>query len=286
MQNILMAWPNRTEQATLSGGSWSSALPLANLKTRFSFEPARSTDATDSSTKFDVALDSPRNIKCVALLRHNLTVGATYRLQLSNIAGDYSLPLWSSGITQVWGPMHPFGSKLWGDAGWWGGLPTAEDTQGYPSLLLCVLPTEVKAGYLRLEIFDSGNPSGYIEAARLWISGQWQPKFNAVYGMTLGWEDSSKTEVALDGTEYHDERPMTRALVAGFDHLSSDEGHAIYLEMQRQLGTTRELLVVPDYDDTIHLIRRSFVGRLNKLTPLDAWAYSLFKGGIEIKETV
>jgi hypothetical protein len=56
--------------------------------------------------------------------------------------------------------------------------------------------------------------------------------------------------------------------------------------MQRQLGTTRELLVVPNYDDTLHLIRRSFVGRLRKLSALEAWTYRLFKGALEIKETV
>lgn len=285
-QNFLFAWPNRTEGATLTGGAWSSTLPLANLKTRFTFEPARSTNTLPASTQCDVALDAPRDIKCVALLRHNLRVGARYRLRLSATAGDYSSPLWDSGTRAVWASMFPFGVKSWGDDGWWGGMPGAEDIAGYPSMLLCVLPTVVRARYLRLELLDEGNPAGYVEAARLWVSGQWQPHWNASYGMQLSWEDPSRTEAALDGTEYHDERPKTRAIVASLDWLSTDEGHAVYLEMQRQLGTTRELLVVPDYSDTAHLIRRSFVGRLRSLSALEAWAYRLFKGAIEIKETV
>lgn len=285
-QNFLFAWPNRTEGATLTGGAWSATLPLTNLKTRFTFEPARSANTLPASTQCDVALDAPRDIKCVALLRHNLRVGSSYRLRLSATAGDYSAPLWDSGTRAVWGSMFPFGVMGWGDYGWWGGMPGAEDIAGYPSMLLCVLPTVVRARYLRLELLDEGNPAGYVEAARLWVSGQWQPRWNASYGMQLGWEDPSRTEAALDGTEYHDERPKTRALVASLDWLSTDEGHAVYLEMQRQLGTTRELLVVPDYSDTTHLIRRSFVGRLRSLSALEAWAYQLFKGAIEIKETV
>ena len=285
-QNFLFAWPNRVESATLSGGAWSSTLPLANLKTRFSFEPARTTNTLPANTYFDVSLDVSRGVKCVALLRHNLRTSARYRLRLSATAGDYSAPLWDSGMRDVWDSMFPFGTKDWGDDGWWGGKPSAEDISGYPSLLLCVLPTVVRARYLRLELFDEGHPAGYIEAARLWVSGQWQPKYNVIYGMQLGWEDPSKTEEALDGTEYHDERTKVRVITANLDWLSSDEGHAVYLEMQRQLGTTRELLVVPDYSDGVHLIRRSFVGRLRKLSQLEAWAYEMFKGGLEIKETV
>lgn len=284
-QNFLFAWPNRVESATLTGGTWSSTLPLSNLKTRFSFEPARTTDTLPANTYFDVSLDASRDIKCVALLRHNLRVGATYRLRISNVS-DFSTTVWDTGILGVWSSMHPFGTVAWGDSGWWRGLPSAEEILGYPSLLLYVLPTTVRARYLRLELFDSGNPAGYIEASRLWVSAQWQPKYNAIYGMQLGWEDPSKTEEALDGTEYHDERTKVRVITASLDWLSSDEGHAVYLEMQRQLGTTRELLVVPDYSDAIHLIRRSFVGRLRKLSPLEAWAYQMFKGGLEIKETV
>lgn len=285
-QNFLFAWPNRAEGATLTGGAWSATLPLANLKTRFSFEPARTTNALPASTQCDVALDAPRDIKCLALLRHNLSVGARYRLRLSATAGDYSTHLWDSGTRSVWASIFPFGTKSWGDDGWWGGMPAAEDIAGYPSLLLCVLPTVVRARYLRLELFDEGHPAGYIEAARLWVSGQWQPTYNVAYGMQLGWEDPSRTEEALDGTEYHDERPKTRVIFASLDVMSPDDAHAIYLEMQRQLGTTRELLVVPDYGDTTHLIRRSFVGRLRKLSALEAWAYQLYKGALEIKETV
>lgn len=57
---------------------------------------------------------------------------------------------------------------------------------------------------------------------------------NVAYGMQLGWEDPSRTEAALDGTEYHDERPKTRAIVASLEVLRPDEAHAVYLEMQRR----------------------------------------------------
>lgn len=285
-QNLLLAWPNRTPEATLSGGAWSSTAGLNNLKTRFSYEVARTTNTSTDNTQFDTALDKTRTIKCMALLRHNCSLAAKYRIRLSNTAGDFSSPLYDTGLLDVWSTFYPFGILNWGDEGWWGGKPQAEEITGYPSILLHVLDIAIDARYIRLEIQDPGNPAGYIEATRFWVSGQWQPRINMSYGMQLGWEDSSAVEEALDGTEYFDERPKTRAFTASLDWLSSEEGHAIYLEMQRQLGTTKELLVVPDYSDSVNLIRRSFVGRLRQLSPLDAWAIGLYKGGIEIKETV
>lgn len=285
-QNLLLAWPNRIPDATLSGGSWSSTAVLNNLKTRFSYEVARTTNTDIANTQFDTALDKVRTIKCIALLRHNCTIGAKYRIRLSNTAGNFSSPLYDSGLVDVWSTFYPFGVQDWGDEGWWGGKPSAEDIEGYPSILLNVLDVAIDARYIRLEIQDTGNPDGYVEASRLWVSGQWQPRINMTYGMSLGWEDTSKIEEALDGTEYFDERTKTRSFIANLDWLSSAEGHATYLEMQRQLGVTKELLVVPDYSDVENIIRRSFVGRFKQLSPLEAWTVGLHKGGIEIKETV
>lgn len=286
MQNIIFAWPNRTEAATLSGGAWSTNSPLNNLKTRYSFEVARSADTALASTQLQCALDKVRSVRCMALLRHNLTVAGSYRLCASNTAGDFSAPIADTGWVDAWPSMKPFGDTDWGDEGWWGGKPAAEDIAGYPSILLVVLPAAVRARYWRLELDDTGNPAGYVEAGRLWIGGQWQPEYNMSLGMGLRWEDASKSEKSVGGTFYPDEREKTRVLTASLDSLSHDEAHARYLEMTRQLGTTRELLVVPDADDAMHMIRRSFVGCLRQLSPAEAYSKRRYKGAIEIKETV
>jgi len=286
MQRIIFAWPNRSEAAVLTGGAWSSAAPLDNLKTRYSYEPARSIDTALASTQLDAALDAVRSVRFVALLRHNLSVFARYRLRASDAPGDYSAPLYDSGWQEAWPSMLPFGNVDWGDSGWWGGKPAPEDVAGYPTILLDALPAAVRARYWRLELNDTSNAAGYLQAARLWISGAWQPNYNHSYGATLGWEDASRVESALDSTEYFDERAKTRVLKIGLNYLSTDEAYSRYLEMTRQLGTTREMLVVPDADDTTNRIRRSFVGRLRQLSAVESFAYRLFKGAIEIKETV
>lgn len=286
MQKIILAWPNRSEGATLSGGSWSISSPLSNLKTRFSYEVSRSTDTTLASTQFDAALDSVRSISFVALLRHNLTTAAFYRLRASDTAGDFTAPLYDSGWSEVWPSMVSFGDTDWGDEGWWGGKLSSEAIDGYPTILLSVLGMSVRAQYWRLELKDESNAAGYVEASRLWMSGQWQPSRNMRYGASLGWEDSSPVQTALDNTEYYDERVKTRILHAEFNGMGHDEAYSRYLEMTRQLGTTKEMLVVPDADDISQLIRRSFVGRLRQLSPVEAYTYRLYKGSIEIKETV
>lgn len=286
MQRILLAWPNRTPDATLSGPAWSTASPLAHLQTRFSFEVARSVDTDPANTQLDVALDRVRGVRVIALLRHNMTVAGRYRVRASDSPGAYDTPKADTGLAPVWPSVNPFGTTEWGDEGWWGGKPAAEDLAGYPTILLVVLPSVVRARYWRIELFDETNPAGYIEASRLWIGGAWQPRYNMSYGHRLGWDDPSKIESALDGTEYVDERVKTRLFYASLDWLSHDESLARYLEMERQLGVTRELLVVPDADDALHLIRRSFVGRLKQLSAVESYALGLNKGSVEIKETV
>lgn len=286
METIIIAHPNRAPDAALSGGAWSANAPVSNLQTRFSFERARSIDTDLSSTMVDAALDRARDVRFVALVRHNLSVVAKYRLRASSVAGDFSAALADTGWCDVWPGIMPFGAQVWGDDGWWGGKPTAEDIAGYPALLLVVLPESVRARYWRLELSDQANAAGYVEAARLWMSGEWQPLYNMSWGNSIAWEDASQVATALDRTEYFDEAVKTRVLRASLERLNHDEAHARFLEMTRQLGVTRELLVVPDANDAMHLIRRSFVGRLRQLSPVEAYAVGLYKGALEIKESV
>ena len=86
MGNILIGWPNRVDSATLSGGSWQ--LPLNNLKNRDQWVVARSTDLTTTNTVLNLDLGTVRNIRTIALVNHNLSKTATWKISLgTTLAG-------------------------------------------------------------------------------------------------------------------------------------------------------------------------------------------------------
>ncbi len=284
MQRVQFCWPNRADTASFSGGAWSVASPLAHLASRYRNFVARSQDTALTSTWFDVDLGRPRYIRHVAVIGHNLTSAGMFRVRLA--LADLDAPDVDSGWRSPWRAFHAFGDVPWGEDGWYGGLPTAEERAGYPSLAIVSLPASLNVRYVRVEFADTGNTAGYIEAARLWVTDAWQPAYNYSYGSTLGWEDPSLIETAKSGTEYFDQGRMYRVWRGQLGRLVNTEGYARYLEMLRQLGTTHEFLLIPDADDTEQTMRRTFVARLRVLSPLENVAYNLKSGAVEAKEMI
>ena len=53
------------------------------------------------------------------------------------------------------------------------------------SSIIVVLPTkQIQPLYWRVNIEDTSNPDGYVQFGRLFLAGEWQPKFNAALGST------------------------------------------------------------------------------------------------------
>ena len=88
--NILLAWNNRTDSGTLSGGSWSASLPLANLQNRQVQKVARSSNAATSSTQFRIDLGQSRTIGVLALVVHNISVTGKARIVGSDAASAFT----------------------------------------------------------------------------------------------------------------------------------------------------------------------------------------------------
>lgn len=102
MANIFLAWQNRADEGTLSSGSWLSTLPLTNLQNRQVQKVARSTDATNASTKFDLDLLEAKSIGVLALVVHNISSSGDVRITASNDATAYNNDLPVSDLTSGW----------------------------------------------------------------------------------------------------------------------------------------------------------------------------------------
>lgn len=107
MANLTLAWNNRTDSGTLSGGSWQATLPLTNLQNRQVQKVARSTNVALSSTQFRIDLGQPRTVGVAALVVHNISVAGKVR-----ITGSDSASAWANLLTAG----SDFSSASWTNA--------------------------------------------------------------------------------------------------------------------------------------------------------------------------
>lgn len=285
MANVTFASPNRIDEAALSGGSWQPTLPLANLKTRTLSQLARSTNVQLASTRFDADLGQSRFIGALALVGHNISVQGQVRITLADTQANLTnAPLYTSGWVACW-PAGTIPQELleWEEDNFWLGTLTAESRAAFQAPFVHLFGRTI-ARWLRVEINDTTNQDGYIQLGRAFFSDVWQPVMNMSYGSGLAYEDKSSVEEALGGNEFFYSRRKARITRLTLDWLTADETYVRLLDMQRLLGVTGELLLVPDAEDVSNQVRRAYLGRLARLTPLERISHGVFRTQLEIKE--
>lgn len=149
----------------------------------------------------------------------------------------------------------------------------AEEYENHTKTFLHVLSTAATGRYWREEIADTSNADGYVQLGRLAICGAWEPTYHMNVGMRQGWDTSSVSEESDGGAMIHRDRAVRRSAGLTFGDISHDEALANAFEMQAKLGTTKQLFVVLDPDDSTNLHRQSFLCRLQALSPLEARNY-------------
>lgn len=282
MANVLLAYPNLTDGATLSGGSWQA--PLTNLQDRRLARVARTSDCTAQNTQFNIDLGKDRKLEVVSLIGHNISTQGQWRV----LMGDdptFATNAYDSGWVAAWPVVYPFGTLEWEDDNWWDGTISQDDRAGYPGILLDVLPAIMLARYVQVLFNDTANPAGYLQFGRLFIAPSWQPANNMAYGASMNWETDTTVARSLGGTPYFFRKNPRRVDKFTLGYLSDAEAKAKVFEMQRQLGMDGELLVAWDPNDSLNLIRQSFVGRMRALNPITTVLQGYNSNAFEIEET-
>lgn len=259
MANIGLFFPNRCQPAvTVSGGSWLAALPAANVCDPSLAKVARSTDDATASTKIRVDFGSSRSLRAFALINHNLSAAATWRVLLGA----------SSGGSEVYAGTL----ATWVDSTFEAGLVALgmEDGEylrsGRPAIV--VLPAYYTARHLTVEIEDATNPDGYVQIGRVFAGGGLVPEWNPEYGLKDGWIDKSSKDESESGSEWPTARRRLKTVSFVLAALTLDEGAALH-EMQRTLGTIDEVLYVPDVADPDATQRFGMLGTISEMSALD-----------------
>lgn len=283
MANVTFIYPCYSDRGTVStaGAAWRT--PLAAMQDPRLSRVARSATAAPADTAFDVDLGEAQAVAGVALVRHNLSLGARWRVRISGVP-DFATSFYDSGWQPAWNRVYPWGTVPWGSPNWWDGMLSERERRGYPSLSVMLQASATFGRYLRIEIDDHTNQDGYIEIGRLYVGDRWQPKFNASYGASLQWGTESSSDRAVDGSEYFDRREGLRSVTFELARVTREEAMARVLEMHRVLGVDQQLLFFLNPDDSENLLRTSFLGRLSKLNPITYPHFGANSTGYEIKE--
>jgi hypothetical protein len=285
MSNVTLGFPNRIDSSTLSGGSWVAGLPLNNLKTRTLGRVARSTDDALASTKFDIDLTTTtKRMNVFALVNHNLSLQAKFRIRVSTVS-NFATTTYDSGWLDVWPQVYTVQTVDWLDENFWSLKYTQEQIEGYTTAFIHNLPTGLTSRYWRVEFDDTTNADGFVQAGRVFIGPTWSPEENVANGaMSIGWNTDTDVQRALSGSEYFQSRTPYRTVRFSLDILTQDEAFGNAFEIQRRAGVDQEVLYIHDTTDTVHQLRRRFLGRLRQLSEIEYPYGNLNKTAFEVAE--
>ena len=282
MEKVRFGYKNRIDKSTLTGGSWQA--PLTNIQTLRLAQRARSLNATNSSTIINIEFDKDQLIEVFSLNAHNISVDGWVRIFAGSSLG--AADLYDSGEIEVWPPLFSTLSLHWRDYHFWSGKIDEEMRKEYQHNFIHILEDSVKTKYFRIEIFDKDNTDGYVEIGRIFAGRVFEPQFNVIYGAQIAWEDSSKIDQSLTGVEYASVTPMVRVANVNYDYSFRREALEGLYEIQRQSGTTQEVLFIGNSDDLGQMVRLSFLGRFRRIEPLKWHFMDLHSTGFEIKEII
>jgi hypothetical protein len=101
------------------------------------------------------------------------------------------------------------------------------------------------------------------------LGSVYQPPSNFDADASLGWSTSTTRTETDGGAWFFNSKPKRRVAAIQFSYIAEDEAMVHLHELNRYLGTDKQVLFVYDPSDTYHMHRRSFLGVLDKLSPLD-----------------
>jgi hypothetical protein len=276
MANLGLAYVNRAIGATVSGGSWQTALPASNVATRPLATVARSTNALTTSTKLQLDLGAARTLRAFALVNHNLSSAATWTIKLGTSSGGSQV--YAGSAVDVW-QLAAFDATV-------AALGVDDATyQRNDYAAIQVLGQAYSARYLTIEIADTGNADGFVQLGMVFAAGVWSPEVNAEYGVQDDHVDLSTTSAAESGAAWDTPRRRQRRVRFLLPRLSLVEGDQVH-ELQRVLGTVDDVLYVPDLADAAAQQRYGFVGRLQAMSALEYPFYAHRSKGFQIVERV
>lgn len=262
MTNILLLYNNYFDDATLTGGAW--AVPLDNIQDPVPFTRARSAGLSATNTKFLINLGASRLIRAPCITHTNLSVDGRYRITWYSDA--FSTEAGNSGWASV--PGYP-----------------VDDPDAMGVSIYHIFDDAVDAQYWRIEFDDASNPDGYIEVGRGYMSDTWEPSLNFGEPNTDGMVANTPRQNSLGGTGYFNRYRPVRSFAFTFPRLPDSE-LATLRRIRRIANLNKQVVVIPDPDDTTNFSERNILGTLAEMPAIQLLAAGDATIGFTVTESV
>ena len=259
---FLVGFPNRIDDATITGGSWLAGAPVTNVGTWALAETARSSNALAASTKIRINHGAAVTARALVLMRHNLSSAATVQWKRGTTAGASDVA--DSGAVDAWRFT-----------------PRSLDGEVYD--VQVVQASQTSAQYDEIEIVDTANAAGYVEIGRVFVGPVFAPTYNPQYGLIDSHEDLSIIGKAHSGAQWPAPTRRLRKVQFELVALSLTEGDALH-EMEQIEGLTGEVVYLPFIDAPAKMQRYGMVGLLNELNGIQYPRYSTRARGFSVRQ--
>ena len=182
--------------------------------------------------------------------------------------------------------VYPFGTLPWGHPALWDGRATEEERQQLVFPFINILDLYESVRYLLVEIDDPLNEDGFIAISKLFVTPGWQPSMNMKYGATFQYTSETTYEQTISGIKKYDVKEPRRVDGFTIDHLELNEAVAQGIDMQRYLGTNKQLFYVknPDAEELLHRI--SYTATMRTLGPMTDSYFNRAAIQIDIEEVL
>ena len=222
---------------SFSGSNWEASWPVTNLQNDEYAKVARSTGVGGESPDLTPVITGTsatlRAVQALAICAHNMSLTATYRLQLFD---DTSLTseLYDSGSQKVWPSVYGYEGRQWITDNFWSGQYSTAEIAGQIPLCPIALDQNYSIRGFKLTLYDPANTDGYIQAGLLEIAEGWQPTAGVRMGSRDGYRSFSRTTQLPAGLERHDAFPAGYAVQGDIPYLEQDEAQGRAYEWLRQ----------------------------------------------------
>lgn len=241
------------DAATVVASTELSTLPATNLQ---SLRPDKVWRAGGCAAEY-ITVDFGSSVAATALMLvgHNLSSAATLRWRMAaSAAGVTAAPSVDTTALSAWPSSGKHSDPDWPFEA---SLLTWSNSTGYR--------------YGRLDIADSGNTDGYVEAGRLLVGPAYIPAVNVDNNPALGLASPAYVNRTAYGRTYADDRgPPSRAMQLQMSSIDEAEMTDSLFELQRYCGVGRDFGFCLDPAATTRFHKFTMQALFGQLGPFQA----------------
>lgn len=293
MKRFRAIWDNRFfDAATLTPSSEVATLPARNVQDPVRQRVWRTTGRTGEYLIADFGTPSdPEDVRppvsALVLVNHNLTRSATVTVETGLSAGGWFEDGWFEGrgwmeATPEFSETNPAWPDIIGAGeGGAGGPPGAGGVifdchrawyAPNPIRVIYLGSTLEAKGFWKLSINDPGNPDGFLQVGRIFLTYFDEYKYDWAYPFGLSGLDDSVINYNPGGTPWTDKRAFQRTLRLGWnERFSTEDKYWRFFFMVMKMGKSSDWVIDPIPEGVSSRHFTTLYGRFNEIPELNQW---------------